>query len=168
MVTVALVAILAALAAPNFLPMIERWRITQSVEDLRSSFYYARSESVKHGGSIVLEKSKNTATCKLATEDQDWGCGWFIFHDLNSNQTWDSNETILQITPAPQDIAMVLSAKKTSIAFDRFGIPASNQTYGFTLAPLRVGTSSPGTRTLCLLPAGRITISTGTPTCNAS
>lgn len=167
MVVVAILGVLAALAAPNMVPMIERWRVTQTIEDLRSSLYNARSASVKHSGGIVLEKSKNSTTCKLATDDDQWGCGWFLFVDSNANQTWDSGEEILQITPPPKDVAIVRSSRSTAISFDRFGIPASNQTAGFTVAPNRVGTSSPDTKTLCLKTAGRITIATGTPSCTS-
>ncbi|MBP6653225.1 MAG: prepilin-type N-terminal cleavage/methylation domain-containing protein, partial [Xylophilus sp.] len=52
MVVVSILAVLAALAAPSFTPMIERWRVRQAVEATTSMLYYARSEGVKRGGNV--------------------------------------------------------------------------------------------------------------------
>jgi type IV fimbrial biogenesis protein FimT len=50
MVTVAILAVLAGIAAPSFNPIIERWRVRQVSEELQSTLYFARSEAVKRGG----------------------------------------------------------------------------------------------------------------------
>ncbi|MFO1182403.1 Tfp pilus assembly protein FimT/FimU, partial [Ottowia sp.] len=46
MVTVAILAILATLAAPSFTGIMERWRVRQAAEGLQSTLYYARSEAI--------------------------------------------------------------------------------------------------------------------------
>ena len=62
MVTVAILAVLAALAAPSFTSIIERWRVRDTVESMTSTLYYARSEAIKRGGGVVVRKLTNT-TC---------------------------------------------------------------------------------------------------------
>ena len=166
MVVVAIVAVLAALAMPNFVPMIESWRVTQSVEDLRSTLYLARSEALKRGGNIGIEKSPDSSTCKLATQNEQWGCGWFVFVDKNNDQRWNTGEEILQITAAPKELAIERTPKEAAINFNRFGIASSNQTSAFVLAPQRVGASSPGTKSLCFSPAGRISVLKSTTSCD--
>ena len=43
MVVVSIIAILTALAAPSFTPLIENWRVREASEQLQSTLYYARS-----------------------------------------------------------------------------------------------------------------------------
>ena len=54
MVTIGIAAILAALAAPSFTGLMERWRVRQAAEGLQSTLYYARSEAIKRGGNVVM------------------------------------------------------------------------------------------------------------------
>ena len=68
MVVVSIVAILAALAAPSFSPLIENWRVRESAEQLQSTLYYARSEAIKRGGQVLIQKiPNNTNGCTTAT-----------------------------------------------------------------------------------------------------
>ena len=68
MVVVSIVAILAALAGPSFTPLIENWRVRESAEQLQSTLYYARSEAIKRGGQVVIQKiPNNTNGCTSAT-----------------------------------------------------------------------------------------------------
>ena len=67
MVVVAIMAILAALAAPSFTPIIERWRVGQVIGGLESTLYYARAEAIKRGGNVTISKlANNTNGCTTA------------------------------------------------------------------------------------------------------
>ena len=46
LVTVSVVAILAALAAPSFKPLIDRWRVRNALESMQSTLFLARSEAI--------------------------------------------------------------------------------------------------------------------------
>ena len=59
LVTVAVVTILAALAAPSFKPLIDRWRVRDALESMQSTLYLARSEAIKRGGRIAIQKLPN-------------------------------------------------------------------------------------------------------------
>jgi len=129
MVTVAIVAILAALAGPSFTPLIERWRVRDAAETLTSTLYLARSEAIKRGGNIIIIKNPNSGTCTTAAGDTQWGCGWRIFFDANGNGTQDAcvpantpNECDLQVTPAPTRLALNLTGSTGSITVDRWGM----------------------------------------------
>ncbi len=47
MITIAVIAILAAIALPSFADMLERNRIKSAAESVKAEFQYARSEAVK-------------------------------------------------------------------------------------------------------------------------
>src|SRR5256885_11314686 len=62
MVVVAILAILTALAAPSFTPLMERWRVRQVAEDLQATIYFARSEALKRGGNVTIAKADRKST----------------------------------------------------------------------------------------------------------
>ena len=75
LVVVAIAAVLAALAAPSFTPIVERWRIRSATESLQSALYLARSEAIKRGGSIAIDATGG------------WNTGWKVSHTQNSTTT---------------------------------------------------------------------------------
>ena len=165
MVTVAIVAVLAALAAPSFIGLMERWRVQQAAEDLTSTFYYARSEAIKRGGTVVLRKNpQGTDGCQQAGPTQEWGCGWFVFVDTNGNGSRQDSEELLQTTAPPNKLDVVMDPSGNFVRFDRYGISGTGGRR-FTISPARVGVASPNTRTLCISSGGRIRTIQGDVTC---
>jgi type IV fimbrial biogenesis protein FimT len=73
MVTMAILAILATVAIPNFVPFIESSKHKQVVSDLNSSIAFARSEAVKRGVPVVLAAKSGSAN--------GLSRGWRIFVD---------------------------------------------------------------------------------------
>lgn len=63
MVTVAVLAILASIAAPNFSALINRDRLTSQANELVGLFQYARSEAVRLNGRVTLCPSTDGAAC---------------------------------------------------------------------------------------------------------
>ncbi len=103
MVTVAILAVLAALAAPSFNALAERWRVRQAAEELQSTLYFARSEAIKRGGDVVLR-----------AEGSAWNNGWKVWHA--------GDNTPLQETAAPTNVDIVHSSGQTSLYADRWGM----------------------------------------------
>lgn len=66
-ITVAIVSILATMAAPSFITMLDRNRIKGAAETLYSEMQFARSESVYQDRAIVLSFTK--------TSNSDWCYG---------------------------------------------------------------------------------------------
>ncbi len=163
MVAVAILAILATLALPSFQPLIDKWRVQQTVENMKSTLYYARSEAVKRGGGLGIEKNpKNTPGCTLAQTAQEWGCGWFVFVDSDGtgNGKWNKNkEEILQTIPPPTNVNVMHTSKGgANITVDRYGKMNGINAISFTFTPVPAGVSSPATRTLCMASGGRIRV----------
>ncbi len=129
MVVVAIVAILTALAAPSFTPLIERWRVRDAAEGLTSTLYFARSEAIKRGGQVIVQANSGT----------DWATGWHVFFDVNGNgnQNCDAaktpNECDLQIVSAPTKMDISLADSTGKITIDRWGM--ASHTGGVTTAP---------------------------------
>ena len=179
MVVVAIIAVLAALAAPSFTPLIERWRVRDAAETLTSSLYYARSEAIKRGGNVIIVKNPNSGTCTTAANPTEWGCGWRIFFDANGNRTQDTcvpantpNECDLQVTAAPTRLALNLTDSTGSISIDRWGMhshtDAADSTpdnMAFKLMPQGKATTDASAATLCAASSGRIVRKKGSEDC---
>ncbi len=93
-VTLAVAGILLAVAAPSFREMIQRNRLTTSVNELAGSINTARSEAVKRGARVVVCKSTNGSDCVTSGT---WGLGWIIFVDSSNDAVRDGGEAILRI-----------------------------------------------------------------------
>ena len=157
MVVISLVAILAALAAPSFTPIIQNWRVRQAVGGLQSSLYFARSEAIKRGGNITIRKEPTGAGgCTLASGGANWDCGWFVFVDTNDNGALNTGEEVLQRFASPANIEVTRSVTQSNIRFDRWGRP--NAPFGFSVVPLNKSTSDPAARGLCMSSGGRIRV----------
>ena len=158
MVSLAIMGVLAAVAVPSFTPLIEKWRVRQATEYLQSSLYYARSEAIKRGGRVVIQKiPNNTNGCTTASGTRDWDCGWNVCEDTNDNGACNASEPILQRVDAPSKVQISRTGGGASIKLNRWGL-VDGTWLGFSLVPLDKGTSHPGARGLCMSSGGRIRI----------
>lgn len=149
MVTIAVLAILAAIAAPSFTSTIERWRVRGTIEDLQSSIYLARSEAIKRGGGIQIKPISGT----------DWSSGWKVVY------TTATDLELQEVTVAPN--VSVRSKKENDageesggddiakITFDRWGIPTPQP--GFTVK----ADQDRSAHRLCMSRGGRIRVVPG-------
>lgn len=159
MVVLAILGVLAAIAGPSFTPLIERWRVRQTVESMKSTLYYARSEAIKRGGHVAIQKlPNNTNGCTLAKTTEEWGCGWFVFLDTDGNGKWKAGEEILQSVTTPPNTDVIHKPKGESISLDRYGMMNGLNTQSFIFSPAPTGISSPATRTICTASGGRIKV----------
>ena len=169
MVTVGILAILAALAAPSFQPLIDKWRVQQAVENMKSTLYYARSEAIKRGGRIGIQRNDDVADCAENSPSQEWSCGWFVFVDSEGtgNGKWNKNkEEILQNIPPPINVDVIHKSGGTNINVDRYGKMSGLNAKGFIFSPALTGISSPATRGICMASGGRIRVIEDIPCSN--
>lgn len=158
MVVVAISAMLVALAAPSFTPLLESWRVRQATEQLQSSLYFARSEAIKRGGQVAIQKiPNNTNGCTTASGTRDWDCGWVICHDTNSNGSCNAGEPVLQRLDAPSRVQITRTSGGASIKLNRWGL-VDGAWLGFSLVPLDKPTTHSGARGICMSSGGRIRI----------
>lgn len=116
MVAVSVLALLAALAAPSFNPLIERWRVRGTLEDLQTTLYHARSEAIKRGGGVTI-----TAI------DGDWSKGWTV-EDANDEEVQNTGERAgVSINISTTDAVAV-----TKLTFDRWGVMSPAAAFSIT------------------------------------
>jgi type IV fimbrial biogenesis protein FimT len=158
MVVTGIVAVLAALAGPSFTLMIESWRVRDATESMRSTLMLARSEAIKRGGQVAIQKiPNNTNGCTSAEYNRDWDCGWIICHDTNSNGTCNATEPVLQRISTPGKVQVTRTGGGANIKLNRWGL-VDGTWLGFSLVPLNKTTTHPGARGVCMSSGGRIRI----------
>lgn len=167
LVTIAILGVLAALAAPSFATLAESWRVRQTVEQLQSTLHLARSEAIKRGGKVVIQKiPNNTNGCTTASGNRDWDCGWIVCHDLNGSGTCTASEPVLQRVETAGASHISRTGGAATIKLNRWGL-VDGAFLGFNLIPLNKSISHPGARGLCMSSGGRIrTISQEEIPCN--
>jgi type IV fimbrial biogenesis protein FimT len=95
-VTLAIAAILLAVAVPNYIAFVQNSRLTNQANDFVTALNYARSEAIKRG--------VRTTVCSRATDDScagstTWDAGWLVFVDCDFDGVvdggncpdWDGN-----------------------------------------------------------------------------
>lgn len=156
MVTLAILAILSAIAMPSFRTLFERWRVLQTTESLKSSLMLARSEAIKRGGKVVIQKiANNTDGCTTATNKTDWDCGWIICDDSNNSGTCTQTDPVLQIVNAPRDVQITRTGGADTIKLNRWGL-VDGAFLSFSIVPLNKSTANSGAKGLCMSSGGRI------------
>lgn len=141
LVTIAIAAILAGLAAPSFREMIVGNRLKSHASALLSGLLLARGEAIKRNGRVVLCKSADGAACTL---NGGWEQGWIVFADGNNNAALDAGETVIQ-RQAALDSGMRLTGNQNIANYVSYS--------GVGSAKFTSGAFQSGTFTLCQLSA---------------
>ena len=81
MVTVAVIAILAAVAIPSFESIINGNRITSQANELVGVMQRARSEAIRFNQRVYICSSSNGTSCAASSR---WS-GWLVFRDDNGD-----------------------------------------------------------------------------------
>ncbi|WP_404368372.1 GspH/FimT family pseudopilin [Marinobacter sp.] len=143
MITLAVLAIVAFFAVPNFQGMIRDNRIASQTNELSSLVSYARSEAAKGARSVVtLCPSTDQSSC---TGGSVWDSGWIIFRDQNGDGTLNAaDDQLLKIFPELSGgntlrVRGLSSNDGSLIQFADSGFPV----------PPGLGTSSAGTLIVC-------------------
>ena len=149
MVTLAVAAILLAIAVPNFITFIQNNRLTSQGNDLVTALNYARSEAIKRGVRVtVCSRSSDTACVGAGA---DWTNGWLVFVDTNGDGDV-GGEAVLQVRRPLENVNTLTSA----VAFPR--VTYQNSGFSGFAGTLRLcdarGTAS--ARAIVMSPQGRV------------
>lgn len=93
LVVLAIAAILTTLAAPSFKRMIQTNRMSSAANTFLSDMRYARSESIRRGGNVIMCRSNapEAATPRCGPGNgpggNGWISGWIVFHDADGDGT---------------------------------------------------------------------------------
>lgn len=127
--TLSILGVLAAIAAPSFTSLFERWQTNKAASTLESALFYARSESIRRGGNLILIRQESNDKCTAAS-DADWRCGWILA--TASEKTTSLRES----GQAFPNIAITASADGDEIYLDRWGgmsLNNASNSFFFTL-----------------------------------
>lgn len=163
MVTMAVVAILAAIAAPSFSSLIRNNRLATSVNDLVVDLMLARSEAAKRGVRVSVCASSSGTACA----GTDWAVGRIVFVDNGGTAgsvDIDDGDEILRVSPALSDNNTLKATvgTNTAISFLQYrprGMTNQTGTITFKLCDDRDG---PHGRDLAISPTGRSALTQNT------
>ncbi len=174
LVVLAIAAVLVTLAVPSFSRLIKSNSMASGVNTFLSDLRFARSESIRLGGGVVLCRSDApeaaSPSCGAGTGPggAGWVSGWIVFQDLNTNGSIDASEPILRVQAPVKSIDSILESGAASSTKFRFA--ATGRLLDATAASqLTFGGSaftSDLKRVLCVSHGGRARISgDGSTTC---
>lgn len=165
MVTLSVLGILIALAAPSFQSLIERVRIESQVNKLKTDMSYARTEAMRTGFPInVCRRKSGTQICATDTIT-GWENGWIVYNDLDGDNKINNNEVPLRIS---DDFSQFASAQnnngnylKQRISFSPQGTPVGGLNTGcIKFCSAATGCTNPNSRYLILNRIGRLRVIT--------
>jgi type IV fimbrial biogenesis protein FimT len=126
MVALAIIAILSSLAAPSFTQMIQSNTISSNVNTFLADMRFARSESIRRGGGVVMCRSDapeavNPACANGSGPDGNgWASGWIVFQDWNNDGAQDTNEPLLRVKSSDTVMDSITEADATTSTQFRF------------------------------------------------
>lgn len=92
MVTIALMAIMLGMAAPNFVSFKRNSELTSISNNFLAALNTARTEAMKRNMFAMVMPANN---------DSDWSKGWTVFVDANDNGRFDSTDILVMQQEAP-------------------------------------------------------------------
>ncbi len=97
-VTLALLALMAAIALPSLRDLRARHQVNATMNLLVSHFASARMTAIVQGVPVVVCPSGGTAACRQST---DWGDHWLSFRDPDGNRQPDEEIDIYRNDSVP-------------------------------------------------------------------
>jgi len=97
MVSLAVLAVLAAVAVPGLSQFAHQARMSMLGNQFLGDLANARSEAIKRGRRVVLCKSADGLVC---TSTGHWSQGWLVFEDTNNNGRREAAETRISVVEA--------------------------------------------------------------------
>lgn len=111
MVTLAVLAVLASIAAPSFTSLVNSNRLTAASNELVAALQLARMESVRRNTRVVVCRSTDGSTCAGAG---DLWPAWVTFVDTDADSNLDAGETVLRTGSAHASVQVRASAALTA------------------------------------------------------
>ena len=167
--TMAIVAILAAIGVPSFKYVTASNRIASEINGLLGDMQFARSQAVKEGQSVSVCVSSNGTSC---TGGSAWQNGWIVFLDANFNKQVDvaAGEKIIRVQPPFTGTdTFVASVNFTAITYNRMGYAPTGLPANMTIKLHDSANTTAWIRCLQITPIGTPMtekFGAGTPACN--
>jgi len=111
MVTLVVLAVLMAIAAPSFEMVRNSTRLSGQANELVTAIQLARSAAVSHRQWVTVCRSDDGATCSTATTP--WR-GWLVYVDMDRDSTLDAGEETLRIGEVRAPLSVLASNSLTN------------------------------------------------------
>lgn len=138
MVTIAIVAVLAMLAAPNLRDLMVKNQFSSIGNEFNGSVMRARNEAVSRNTCVSMCMSTNTegASPTCSTTDNNWQLGWIVFLDptCTAAQPNKPADMILARRPANADYLLQSQKNERAFRFNSQGRPSAPASTQFNLA----------------------------------
>lgn len=103
LVTMLIIAILAAIAVPSYRYITTYSRMSAEMNALLGDLQYARSEAVREGQAVSVCVAASTTSPRSCAADGTtaWQDGWLVFSDLSDNGVYDKTvgDAVLRVQP---------------------------------------------------------------------
>ncbi len=163
LMTLAIVAVLGAIALPGFGNLMGRMRLQGAIDDLQTALNQARIAAVSRGGHVVVCPAFDASGCDHTTE---WHHGWLLFGDMDRDGERSGEEPVIVTGEAKSaDIGIVASIGRPRIDYRPDG-SASGTNVTLTACSRTLGATE--ARTLVVSQAGRIRRGAATPAAAAA
>jgi type IV fimbrial biogenesis protein FimT len=163
LVAIAVLAILAGWAAPNFSALMERMRVRAAINALRDGLHLARAEAISRGGRVVMARLPHLDDCQSDAEGaRQWRCGWTIHADADDDGRITANDELLHSTAGQPGIDILQTSGR-----DRLPLSAWGQFNGLGALSfrLRSRTHADAVGVICIAAGGRIQAWPGEESC---
>jgi len=129
MITLAVIAIVSAIAAPSFAEIIADNKQVTRYNQLIASIALARSEAIKRGIRTSICQSSDGSSC--TKQSKQWHLGWIVYTDSDGDNKVDKDETILLVQQPFNDEVTISFGGRNRIAYypDGLAVGSSNGTF---------------------------------------
>ena len=127
LITIAILAILIAIAAPSLTQFVSKWRVSNALNALTGSMRLARTEAIARSRPVVMCRVSSNAstTCQTSAQPNGFASGWIVFvnNDRVSPATFSSatDELLLRQEALP-GIADMTPTGNTTFTFNSNGL----------------------------------------------
>ena len=97
LITMSILVVLLAIAAPGFQEMIKRDRVASSSNQILTAINYARTQAITQNTRVTICPSNDVESCISNPTASDWNSQWIVFTDSgtsNGNGTVGTVDTI--------------------------------------------------------------------------
>lgn len=141
MVSLAIMAIMAAIAAPSLRDYMDEHRLRSTMSELTNDLNFARAEAIKRSARVlVCGRTSGATTCANLL---DWQGGWLVCYDSDFDSQCDATSATdpnpIKIG-APLAASMTLASNTAVIRFNPVGTTSGAAT--FTLTGTMSGSTS--------------------------
>jgi type IV fimbrial biogenesis protein FimT len=164
LVTIALIAVLARLAAPAIGGFASRNAVRGLSNDFSLSMQRARTEAINKNQCVAICMSSTVGgTNKCAGSGQNWGTGWLIFEfpscgTVVTSDPSDPNLIVFSGQGAGARYELNADSSVRSVVFNARGVPRLSSAGRFNLVDTGVSSNDTINRTFCLDMAGRLRV----------